>query len=212
LNSSLPLEILGYINKLMEGNIMKNRWKIAFFSLLAGAIIIPIIILQILFPESNLHLDKQKELHKGGIEVFEIHTNKKQLNYLINDQLNELKKGRTDIDYFIEIDDEISLKGYITFFNNKVEFEMIFEPLVQENGNLLLKEKGIKLGLVNLPGDKILEFIEGSTDLPKWVQINADKEDILLELTQIEFRKDMYIKANKINLKNDDIRFKVFYY
>lgn len=190
---------------------MKNRWKIAFFSLLAGAIIIPIIIFQIVFPESNLHFDNDEKLHNGGTEVFEIQTNKSKLNFLINDQLNKLKKGNKEVDYFVEIDDEISLKGYITFFHNKVNFEMIFDPVVQENGDLLLEERVIKLGLINLPGDKILEFIEGSTELPKWVKINSDKENILLELTQIEFRKDMYIKAHKIDLKNDDIRFKVFY-
>lgn len=211
MNSGLPLEILGYINKLMEGIKMKNRWKVAFFSLLAGAIIIPIIVLQVLFPDSNLHFDKEKTLHNGGTQVFEIHTTKDELNFLINDQLNKLKKGNKDIGYVVELDDEISLKGYITFFHNQVKFEMIFDPVVKKNGDLLLEEKVIKLGLINLPGDKILEFIEGSTDLPKWVKINADKENILLELTQIEFRKDMYIKASKIDLKNDDIRLKVFY-
>jgi uncharacterized protein YpmS len=190
---------------------MKNRWKLAFFSLLICVIIIPVIVLQILFPESNIHFEKEKKLTNGGTPVFEIHTNKKQLNFLINDQLNKLKKGRDDVDYIVHLDDEISLKGYITFFQNQVEFEMIFEPVVQKNGDLLLKEKVIKLGLIHLPGDKILEFIEGSTDLPKWVKINADKESILLQLPLIEFRKNMYIKANKIDLKNDDIRFKVFY-
>jgi uncharacterized protein YpmS len=190
---------------------MNNRWKIAFYSLLVAIILIPIIVLQILFPESNFHLGKTDQYDKEGTPVFEIQTEKEQLNFLINDQLNKLKKGRSDIDYFVEFNDEVSVKGFLTFFQRKIQFEMMFEPKVQENGDLLFQEKMIKLGVINLPGDKILEFIEGSTDLPKWVTINSDKESILFKLTEIKFKKDMYVKAEEFDLRNNDLRFKVYY-
>jgi uncharacterized protein YpmS len=191
---------------------MKNKWKIAFFSLLVLVIIIPILLFQTLLPESNgFQEEEARSVERGGEPVFSIASTKQQLNFLIKDQLEQLKQGREDIDYTVMLTDEVVVDGYLTFFGRQVGFQMVFEPVVLENGNLLFREKVIRLGMLNLPGDKILEFIEGSTALPQWVNINSNEEEIMLSLTEIEFRDNMYVRAKSFNLEEDNIRFQVYY-
>jgi uncharacterized protein YpmS len=190
---------------------LKNQWKSAFFILLAVMVIVPVIVVSLIFVDENGRGGSGNVEPPEGEPIFTIKSTKDQLNYLIKEQLAELKSGSSKFDYDVKLKDTVTVDGYFTFFSDKIEFTMDFQPQVLDNGNLLLKEESIRLGALSLPGEKILEFIKGSTDLPEWVEINDNKETILIKLTQIELRENLFLKAESFDLKNDDIRFKMYY-
>ncbi|WLD94073.1 YpmS family protein [Alkalihalobacillus sp. AL-G] len=190
---------------------MKNKWKSAFFILLVIMVIVPIIVVSLIFFDDGYNNGSTNFGPIEGEPIFTIESSKEQLNYLIKEQLVKLKSGSTKFNYDVRLRDKVTVNGYFTFFSDQIEFSMDFEPEVLENGNLLLKEESIRLGALSLPGDKILEFIKGSTDLPEWVEIDDNKETILVKLTEIELRDHLFLKAESFDLENDEIRFKMYY-
>ncbi|WP_408009501.1 YpmS family protein [Pseudalkalibacillus sp. A8] len=191
---------------------MKFRWKYAFFILLTIMVIVPIIVGTLIFMGDKQEEKSSRDLSSQGEPIFDIESSKSQLNFLIKEQLAELKSDRNPkFDYNVTLRENVQVKGYFTFFTNEVQFTMDFKPQVLENGDLLLKEESIKLGALKLPGSKILEFIKGSTDLPPWVEINDKEETILLKLTQIKLKDQLFLKAESFDLEEDNIRFKVYY-
>ncbi|WP_257349437.1 YpmS family protein [Pseudalkalibacillus decolorationis] len=190
---------------------MKNQWKSAFFILLAIMIIVPIIVVSLIFADGDYNNDSENMETVQGEQIFTINSSKEQLNFLIKEQLSKLKTGTSKFDYDVKLSDKVTVSGFFTFFSDQVEFSMDFEPQVLDNGNLILKEEAIRLGALSLPGDKILEFIKGSTDLPPWVEIDDNKETILVKLTEIELKERLYLKAKSFDLENDDIQFEMYY-
>jgi uncharacterized protein YpmS len=191
---------------------LQFRWKSAFFILLTIMIIVPVIVVSLIFMNDKTQEEMARQEEKQGKPIFNIESSKEQLNFLIKEQLTELKSGRNSkFDYDVRLEDNVQVSGYFTFFSNKVDFTMDFEPQVLDNGNLLLKEESIKLGALKLPGEKILEFIKGSTKLPPWVEINDNEETILVKLTEYKFQDQLFLKAESFNLEEDNIRFKVYY-
>lgn len=175
-------------------------------------IIVPVIVVSLIFVNNNDLDNTSKQEPKQGKPIFNIESSKEQLNFLISEQLTDLKSGRNSkFDYDVKLKDTVQVSGYFTFFSNQVDFTMDFEPQVLDNGNLILKEESIKLGALKLPGEKILEFIKGSTKLPPWVEINDNEETILVKLTEYKFQDQLFLKAESFDLEKDDIRFKVYY-
>ncbi|WP_349409589.1 YpmS family protein [Pseudalkalibacillus sp. SCS-8] len=191
---------------------MNKRWKSAFFILLTIMIIVPIVVVALIFAENDSIDDITQQKPKQGKPIFDIESSKEQLNFLIKEQLEQLKSDKNSkFDYHVRLKDNVQVTGYFTFFSNKVDFTMDFEPQVLENGNLLLKEESIKLGALKLPGEKILEFIKGSTKLPPWVEIDDEEETILVKLPEYKFQDQLFLKAESFDLEKDNIRFKVYY-
>ncbi len=191
---------------------MQLRWKSAFFILLTIMIIVPIIVVSLIFVSDQNQEEMRRQEAKQGKAIFDIESSKDQLNFLIKEQLTELKSDRNPkFDYDVRLEDNVQVTGYFTFFSNQVDFTMDFEPQVLDNGNLILKEESIKLGALKLPGEKILEFIKGSTKLPPWVEINDNEETILVKLTEYKFQDQLFLKAESFDLEKDNIRFKVYY-
>ncbi len=174
-------------------------------------IIVPIIVVSLIFADGDYNNDSENMETVQGEQIFTINSSKEQLNFLIKEQLSKLKTGTSKFDYDVKLSDKVTVSGFFTFFSDQVEFSMDFEPQVLDNGNLILKEEAIRLGALSLPGDKILEFIKGSTDLPPWVEIDDNKETILVKLTEIELKERLYLKAKSFDLENDDIQFEMYY-
>ncbi|MFP3361021.1 DUF2140 family protein, partial [Planococcus sp. SIMBA_143] len=81
--------------------------------------------------------------------------------------------------------------GYVTIFDRKVDFFLKFEPQVQPNGDLLLKEKSFQIGLLELPSDKVLSFIKKQASLPPEITIDSDKGTIYMAVSELELKNDM---------------------
>ncbi|MGA9287382.1 MAG: YpmS family protein [Anaerobacillus sp.] len=195
--------------------MFKNRWKAAFIILFAAVILIfagMIGFYQYYFPESEIaKLSNERSAEESFETTFSIQMKKDELNEIINRELEKYSKKQENIGYSVNLDELATFQGYVTIFNRKVDFFLKFEPQVQPNGDLLLKEKSFQIGLLALPSDKVLSFIKKQASLPPEITIDSDKGTIYMAVSDLDLKNDMKLKARSFDLPNDEIIFDAYY-
>ncbi|MFJ7745876.1 YpmS family protein [Peribacillus sp. NPDC097295] len=181
------------------------KWKTLFITLLAlNILVIFTILILINLPAKDKEM-KPAVSQEEDIQ-FQIHTNREDLTRLINQYLD--KEGLTGLmHYEVYLKDEVELYGKMPFFNREVEMKLTFEPIAQKNGDLVLKQKSISIGQMNLPVSYVMNLINERYKMPEWVTINPNEENIYVSLQDMELKSDVRVKANEFDLKNDDISF-----
>ena len=183
----------------------KVKWKTLFYSLLAlNLLVIVSLIILVNLPAKDEKI-MPRAAHEEDIQ-FQIHTNREDLTRLINQYIE--KEGLNgNIHYEVYLNDEVELYGTMPFFNREVEMKLTFEPVAQKNGDLLLKQKSIAVGQMNLPVSYVMNFINERYDFPEWVTIQPNDKSIYISLQDMKLKSDVRVKAKNFNLKNDDIAF-----
>ena len=183
----------------------KVKWKTLFITLLAVNILVILsIVVLINLPAKDA--DMKPVVTKEEDIQFQIHTNREDLTRLINQYLD--KEGLTGLmHYEVYLRDEVELYGKMPFFNREVEMKLTFEPIAQKNGDLVLKQKSIAIGQMNLPVSYVMNLINERYKMPDWVTINPNDENIYVSLQDMKLKSDVRVKANEFDLKNDDISF-----
>lgn len=186
---------------------MKERkWK-KLFLLLIGINILVIVTLLIIINLPSVDDDYiAKNIKYDEYVPFNIQTNKQDLNQVINHYLDE--EGLTGgIDYQVILNEEVELYGSLSVFSQDVQMKLAFEPKALENGDIVLQQKSISVGQLQLPVSRVLKFVADKYKLPKWVVIQPNEERIYVSLQNMKLKSDVKVKVDEFNLKNDDIRF-----
>lgn len=186
---------------------MKERkWK-RLFLLLIGINILVIVTLLIIINLPSVDDDYiAKNIKYDEYVPFNIQTNKQDLNQVINHYLDE--EGLTGgIDYQVILNEEVELYGSLSVFSQDVQMKLAFEPKALENGDIVLQQKSISVGQLQLPVSRVLKFVADKYKLPKWVVIQPNEERIYVSLQNMKLKSDVKVKVDEFNLKNDDIRF-----
>lgn len=183
----------------------KVKWKTLFFSLLAlNILVILSIIILVNLPAKDEEI-APSTAHEEDIQ-FQIHTNREDLTRLINQYIE--KEGLNgSIHYEVYLNDEVELYGTMPFFDREVEMKLTFEPVARKNGDLILKQKSIAVGQMNLPVSYVMNFINDRYDFPEWVTIQPNDKSIYISLKDMKLKSDIRVKAKNFDLKNDDIAF-----
>ncbi|MBP2241241.1 uncharacterized protein YpmS [Cytobacillus eiseniae] len=186
-----------------------NKWKKLFFLLigiLAALFILLLILINIPAEEEEYVQDYIKT---ENYVPFKIQTDKQDLNQLINHYLE--KEGLTGaIDYKVLLNEEVELYGLIPVFSQDIQLKLTFEPQVLENGDLVLQQKSISVGQLQLPVSYVLNFIAKNYTLPKGVSIHPSEERIYVSLQNMKLKSEVKIKMDTFDLKKDDIQFTLF--
>ncbi|MBU5210039.1 MULTISPECIES: YpmS family protein [Heyndrickxia] len=182
----------------------KSRWKIAFFSLLVLNILIVGLLSYFIFSPGVNEIPKYNVKESDKINL-KVKSNKKDLTNLINHYIQK-ENLNGPIDYSVNLDNEVELFGTMQIFSEDVQLKMTFEPVALKNGDLLLKQKSILIGDLNLPVSYVLKFIQKSYKLPEWVTIVPNEEVIYVGLHDLKVN-NMTVRANTFDLENDDIEF-----
>jgi uncharacterized protein YpmS len=187
---------------------MKNKWKISFFTLITVNLII-IFTLAYYVGIFTTYSDEKSPTNATLQEThFKVISSKDDLNALITSYLVK-KKQTKNIAYDIFLDDDIQLTGSIVAFGKEVSLHMNFAPQVTPNGDLILVEKSIKLGKLQLPDKKVLQYIQKYYDLPEWIIVQPEKKQVYVALTTLKLKNEIQMKANSFDLKRDDISFDI---
>ncbi|WP_053217985.1 YpmS family protein [Virgibacillus senegalensis] len=193
-----------------EEKLQKRRnWKRWFLVLLGiDAAVILILLFLIFIPSwSNPSLDWEELEQVPGAE-FTVTSSKENVNELVNAYIDQMFQDTTG-KYEVSLEDDVQFTGTLRAFSTDIPFSIRLEPIVQENGDLVLKQKDISLGLLYLPNRKVLEYLNKSYPTPDWVVVNPDKEQIYIAITQMDIKSNFKVKAEKFDLKNDDISFRI---
>ena len=186
---------------------MKNKWKMGFFILLglvAAAIIFLYILIAVPAEESKMEPIENKP--NPNDVAFEVKTNKRDLNKLINHYIQEEGKN-SKIDYDVLLTDEVELYGTLPFFNEELELKLTFEPQALDNGDLILRQRSISVGRLRLPVPTVLKFVRDSYDLPEAVSIQPAEEQVYVSMEKLKLKSDTKVRINEFDLKKDNIRF-----
>ncbi|MDE8674594.1 YpmS family protein [Priestia aryabhattai] len=186
---------------------IKNRWKIAFFTLLGGIIFIIIMVGNMVVstdqPTSlpNTFMDNKKSVQ------FNVSTHKEDINKLLNQYVN------ITTSYNVRLkDDVIEFKGFVPVLSEKVGVKITFIPKASNNGDLILIPKSFSLGKLNLPISSVLNLVNNSVKLPEWIIIQPVNKVIYVELQKMKINNSpIKIRVNHINLKKDDISLKILF-
>ena len=179
------------------------------FLLLLGIDLLIVVILSWLIFTPGASEDYNKSTPPTGDNVsFHVKSNKNDLNMLINHYLKE-EAANSPIDYRIILGDEVELYGTLPFFSEKINMKLTFEPEALSNGDLVLKQKSIRIGSLHLPVSYVMKFISENYKIPKGVEIRPNDKLVYVNMQQLKLKSDAKIKVNQFDLKKDDIAFTI---
>jgi uncharacterized protein YpmS len=187
---------------------MKNKWKVGFFVLLGLIILGFVIIVSMIFmpvQDDALPKDNKNPNQQVG---FNVETNKNDLNLIIEHYIEE-EGMKGPVDYDVQLKDDVELLGSVPVFTSDLDFKLNFEPKALDNGDILLKQKSISVGSLNLPVNYVLKVIRDSYNFPDWVKIQPNDELIYVSLQDMKLKSDVKVRANEFDLKNDNISFRL---
>ncbi|MFB5662452.1 YpmS family protein [Alteribacillus sp. HJP-4] len=187
---------------------MHRKWKWLFISLAAINVGV-IIYLMLLFNASPAEpmFPTEEDAVETDVE-FSISSDKNNLNHLIDRYISQLStKGNSN--YTVELNNKVKLEGSMKAFDQQIPATVILEPKVQENGDLILEQESISLGQLQLPNRNVLQYIKSNYEMPDWIEVNPDRENIYVSVTEISSKPNIQVKAEEFDLKNDRISFSV---
>lgn len=184
-----------------------NGWMWAFLILVAILTAAGIWLYMVLQPA-----DQNQEAQPGEEVVmtedsltFEVLTNKAQLNRVINLYLESEMDDQFD-GYTFTIDEDVELAGILQIFGFDVDFTLLMDPYVMEDGNLQLRATSIQLGSLELPIGIAMNVLSQQLDLPNWVRIDSEQQFILIALNEFQLENDVQFSMQQIDLEEDDVR------
>ncbi|WP_019155871.1 YpmS family protein [Robertmurraya massiliosenegalensis] len=185
---------------------MTDKWKKRFF-LLLGLIILFVLVVLIMvnMPIKDKGLSPIADEQEENVQ-FQIQATKSDLNKIMNHYIEE--EGLTSpIAYEVLLNDEVELYGTMKVFTQDIEMKLTFEPEALDNGDVILKQKSISIGQIQLPVSYVLKFIRDQYDFPEWVSIQPNDELVYVSLQRMKLKSDVKVRVNKFDLVNDDIQF-----
>ncbi|OIU71322.1 YpmS family protein [Rossellomorea aquimaris] len=187
---------------------MKNKWKAGFFAL-SGALIAGLVILLVMIfaPAENDELPLNKDNTDKEVG-FDVRSNKHDLNLIIEHYIEE-EGLKGPVDYDVKLKDDVELHGSVPVFTSDLDFKLTFEPKALENGDILLKQKSISVGALNLPVSYVLKVIRDSYNFPEWVKIQPSDELIYVSLQDMKLKSDIKVRAKEFDLEKDNIMFRL---
>ncbi|MFD2209856.1 YpmS family protein [Virgibacillus halophilus] len=183
----------------------KSKWKKLFWLLLSIDIIIIAVLLAFIFwPVQGADMPAKHNVDEEQSSSFTIRTTRKNLDELINAYLDKLLQDSKH-HYKISLEDDVHLMGELPVFSTTVPLSVHLEPIVQKNGDVVLKQKSISIGLLELPNKKIMEYMKKYLPMPEWVAIDPAKSEIYLAVTQMEIKSNFHVKVEHLDLEANNI-------
>lgn len=181
-----------------------NKWKFAFFAL-AGTVLFAILLVVFLAtrPVDGVNLaesSKDESEVKGNVLV--VQTTTKELESISK---KYLKDAGSPLPLDFTIGDDIQLKSTLKVFYTEIPISMNFDPIVDEKGNIILKQTGMNVGLLNIPPETTMKIMRDTVEFPSWITVNPNKAEIYIDLSRINIASGSRIKAKELDLPKDKI-------
>ncbi|MEW4284796.1 YpmS family protein [Priestia koreensis] len=185
-----------------------KKWKRLFLGLLTLNIVIVLVVIVLIFqPADNQPFPSGNQPQKKQVELT-ILAKKKDLNALIDKYLQK-EFHNEELNYNVRLTDQVEVNGTIQAFDNKLDVQMAFEPHVQKNGGIILEQKSLSVGKLQLPVRTVLKYVNNNFNLPDYVKINPADESVYVGLQEMRTTNDFRVKVEKFNLEKDEFRFKL---
>jgi uncharacterized protein YpmS len=186
-----------------------KKWRLAFFALLAVNVLALIgFFFYVTTPASNYSVlgAVQRNQIKGN--SLTVRTTKKDFEGIANTYIRR-EMADQPIPLTLSIDETVNLSTELTVFSQTLPILLEFDPFVQKDGNLLLKQRSVEIGMLAIPPESALKLLRDSVEVPDFMEVRPKQEEILLRLTDIPLEDGIFVRAESFNLEEDDIRLEV---
>lgn len=184
-----------------------NYWKMGFFGLV-GILMVAFVVLLLLIgstPASPPLQEAEPTKVKGY--TLALNTTKDNFEGIANTYIRKAVKGTLPVR--LEMGDDVLLTSELTVFSYTLPLAMHFDPIVQKDGNLLLKQSSMELGHLNIPPSTMLNLLKNSVELPSWMVVRPKEEEIFIDLRDLPISGDVQVKAKEVNLVADEIKLEI---
>src|SRR5699024_3057089 len=186
-----------------------KKWKRLFYSLaVVNVLVIIALVILIFWPVAKVYIPSPKDNDTEQSTEFTIRTTKENLNDLVNAYIDELLKNSKH-QYSVSFDEDVHLIGELPVFSTTVPLSVHLDPVVQPNGDVVLKQKSISVGKLQLPNKKIMEYIKKYLPMPSWVTVDPHEEEIYVAVTEMNIRSNFDVKLDQIDLEKNNLSFKI---
>ncbi|TAA72323.1 YpmS family protein [Planococcus salinarum] len=184
-------------------------WRSAFIVLLAVNILFLIaFVFYVTIPaEDHISYEAEESAVAEGNTVT-VRTSKADFEGIANTYIQDAMKDQP-MPLTLSVNDDVSLSTELKVFSMTLPILLSFEPYVQEDGNLLLEQKSVNVGMLDIPPESALKLLRDSVTLPEFMEVNPGAEEILLRLSDIPLDDGISVRAESFNLEEDDIRLRV---
>lgn len=187
-----------------------NPWKWAFTALLICVLSFVIFItLKITVPsvsQSNeISYESQTNRRYSTVPIT---MSERSFSAAINYLLRESEKG-SGIHYRFILKKSAILMGTTHILGKKVTFSLYAKPLLDSDGNIVLKIKSVGIGSLNAPPAFILNYVKKNYDLKGIVAIYPSHERVILRLNRLSGKGGLRLKATKIDLNHNQVDFSI---
>lgn len=186
-----------------------NNWRMAFF-LLLGMTLLAIIglILYVAIPSNDyVSYEAAEAIPPRGNTVM-VATTKADFEDIANSFIRQEMEDQP-LPVVLSVEDDVRLSTSLPVFSANLPVLLRFEPLVQPDGNLLLEQKSVEIGNLNLPPEQALKLLRDSVELPAFMEVMPAEEEILLKLTEIPVGSGLTVRAAAFDLEEDNIQLNV---
>ncbi|WP_283582791.1 YpmS family protein [Limosilactobacillus difficilis] len=183
-----------------------NWWKWAFFLLVAVILLTGGFLAHKVFAPVPSNMTGTAAYRKTDSAV-QVNLNRKQINALSANYLNHFLHNSKIKYRFIVGPKYATLIGKTKVLGAKVQFALNCVPKRLDNGNVLLKAKGLAVGRLSLPVSFVMGYVKNTYKLPNWVSINQRQKTVLLDLNKYSRSKELHYSAKEIDMARG--RFKI---
>nr|WP_246569758.1 YpmS family protein [Lentibacillus saliphilus] len=179
-----------------------------FILLISNGIVLLTLSVLLFWPAADVDRPDHKPIEKEDSSEFIVRTTKQNVDDLANAYLEELLKG-TKHHYSITLGEDVQLNGELPVFSTTVPLTVRFDPIVQANGDVVLKQKSISVGLLQLPNQKIMEYMKKYLPMPDWVTVDAKNEEIYVAVTNMDIKSNFHVYVEQLDLESNNLAFKI---
>lgn len=186
-----------------------NGWKWAFIVLFAINFGVIALVTSRLVQKPNTVTQTVTEKKASTFKIGSFTTTKDQLNTTISSYLSDYQTSKTKYQTYITssgilFETTYSLLGFET------PLSLYLQPYRLSSGAIQLKVTSFTVGTLSLPESEVLQYVKSSVKLPNFVDIDAKKSVININLQDINTKEKVFLKTTAIDLVNDKISFDVY--
>lgn len=188
---------------------MVKIWRLAFFVLL-GLNLLALLAFFIFLttPAKGHSLASANSVESLDGNSVILNVTKSDFEGIANTYIQQ-EMDNSPIPLTLAVNGDVSLSTELEIFSVALPILLRFDPYVQEDGNLLLVQKSVEVGMLDIPPESALKLLRDSVDLPEFMDVLPAEEQVLLKLTEIPLDGGISVQATSFNLKEDDIRLRV---
>ncbi|MEN1966821.1 YpmS family protein [Lentibacillus sp. N15] len=187
----------------------RRKWKRLFYGLLLfDIIIVGLLLLLIFWPVSSTQPPKSDDNYDQKSSEFVVRTTKENLNELVNAYIDKLLNDSKH-HYRVSLEDDVHLIGELPVFSSTVPLSVHLEPIIQDDGNAILKLRSISVGLLELPNQKIMEYMKKYLPMPEWVTIDPKSEEVYVAVNEMNIKSNFQVSMERFDLEANDLAFKI---